>query len=113
MNSKNVISLKIEEMHKIIKGLNEISLLCSEPHIKMKIEGVQKFVSGFLDSGSKISVEDKIFEKMVEVKQVNPDLHLKLYILYRNLVSGRISGVDAIASYESCLKLFVFDEMVY
>lgn len=67
MNSKNAVSLKVEEIHKIIKGLNEISLLCSEPHIKMKIEGVRKFVSTFLDSSSKISVEDEIFEKMVEL----------------------------------------------
>ena len=113
MNSKNVVSLKIEEMHKIIKELNEISILCFEPHIKMKIDGVQKFVSNFLDSDSEISFEDEIFEKMVEVKHINPDLHLKLYILYRNLVSGRISEVDAMASYESYLRLFVLDEMVY
>ncbi|MGH4125752.1 MAG: hypothetical protein ACREV6_22800 [Clostridium sp.] len=113
MSSNKGVPVKVEVMQKIIKELSEISHLCSEPHLKMKIEGLQSYVSSVFDLGSKRSVEDEIFEKMVEVKQLNPDLHTKLYMLYRNLMSGRISELDAMDSFENCLSMFPLDVMVY
>jgi len=113
MSNDNQILIQIETMQKIIKELNQISILCSEPHLKMKIEGLQRYVSSVIEWDNKISTEDLIYEKMVEVKYDNPDLHLKLYMLYRDLMSGRISKIDAMSSYESCLRLFNLDDMVY
>lgn len=113
MDSVNGVLIRVEAIEKIIKDLKEISLLCSEPHLEMKIEELQSFVTSIFGIGNKLSIEDLIFEKMVEVKHVNPDLHLKLYMLYRNLVSERISEADAMASFESWLSLFPLDVMVY
>ncbi|MBZ9688088.1 hypothetical protein G9F72_017280 [Clostridium estertheticum] len=113
MGSNKALLIEVEAIEKIIKDLKEIGLLCYQPDLKIKIEELQWFVSSILGPHSKISVEDVIFEKMVEVKHSNPDLHLKLYMLYRNLVSDRISEVDAMVSYESCLSLFEFDMVVY
>ena len=113
MSSNKVVSIKVEAIDKIIKGLKEISLLCYEPELKIKIDELQNFVSSNLVPSSKISVEDRIFEKMVQVKYLNPELHLKLYMLYRNLVSNRISEADAMTSFESCLSLFGLDAVVY
>jgi hypothetical protein len=113
MSSNNKVSIQIETIQKIIKELNEINLLCSEPHIKTKIEALESYVSSIIDFDSKFSVQDVIYEKMVEVKYMNPDFHLKLYMLYRNLVSGRISEVDARSSFETCLSLFTLDDMSY
>ena len=113
MSTDNQVSIQVETIEKIIKELNEIIILCPEPHLKIKIEGLQNFVSSLLDLSSKISVEDEIYEKMLEVKHSNTELHLKLYMLYRNLVCGRISKVDALISYESCLNLFPSDVIVY
>ncbi len=113
MNSNNDVLIKVEAMDKIIKGLKEISLLCYEPELKVKIDELQRFVSSNLVPSSKISAEDVIFEKMVQVKYLNPELHLKLYMLYRNLVSDRISQADAMISFESCLSLFGLDVVVY
>lgn len=50
---------------------------------------------------------------MVEVKNSSPDLNLKLYMLYRNLVCGRISKEDANISFDSLITLFPPDVMVY
>lgn len=114
MIKNNKVSIQVETIEKIVKELNEINLLCSEPNLKMKIEGLQSFVFSVMDiMDSKISVEDVIYEKMVEVKHLNPDLHLKLYMLYRNLMGGRISEVDAMSSFESCLSLYPSDMMVF
>ena len=113
MSSNNGISVQVEVIEKIIRELNEISILCAEPHLKVKIEGLQSFVSSILDLDSQDSVEDVIYEKMIEVKYTNPELHLKLYMLYRNLMSGRISKIDALSSFESCLRLYPSDTMVF
>ena len=113
MGKKKQITIEVETIQKIVKELNEISIFCSEPHLKMKVEALHSFVSGILDLGSTISAEDTIFGKMVEVKHSNPDLHFKLYMLYRNLISSRISELDAMVSYESCLSMFSVDVTVY
>ncbi|MBU3170195.1 hypothetical protein [Clostridium estertheticum] len=113
MSIDNQVSIGVESIEKIIKELDEISVLCSEPYLKIKIEELQRFVSRLLKLESKSSIEDAIFEKMIEVKNSSPDLHLKLYMLYRNLVCGRISKEDALISFESSLSLFPPDVMVY
>lgn len=113
MDIDNQVSIGVESIEKVVKELEEISMLCAEPHLKIKIEALQSFVSSLLNLESKSSIEDVIFEKMVEVKTSSPDLHLKLYMLYRNLVCGRISKEDAIISFESSLSLFPPDVMIY
>jgi hypothetical protein len=113
MGEKNQIAIEVETIQKIVKELNEISIFCSEPHLKLKIEALHSFVSNILDVGSEISAEDVIYGKMVEVKHSNPDLHFKLYKLYRNLISSRISELDAMVSYESCLSIFSLDVTVF
>jgi len=113
LGSKSGVLIKVEDIGKIIKDLKEISLLSSEPHLEMKIAELQSFVSNVLGPKSKVPAENLIFEKMVEVKHLNPDLHFKLYMLYRNLVSNRISEVDAQASFENLLDLFHLDMIIY
>lgn len=113
MNSNNEISIGVGTIERIIKELDEINVLCSDQRVKNKIEELQNFVSTFIDLDTKSSVEDMIYEKMVEVKHSSPELHLKLYMLYRNLVSGRISKEDAITSFDNALSLYPPDVMIY
>lgn len=113
MGIDNEVSIGAGAIEKIIKELDEISVLCSEPHLKIKVEVLQSFVSSLLNLDTKDSIEDIIYEKMVEVKHTSPELHLKLYMLYRNLVCDRISKEDAIISYESSLSLFPPDVIIY
>ena len=113
MSRNNQVSIQVGAIEKIIKELNEISILCPEPNLQAKIEGLHSFVSSLIDLSSKTSIEDVVYEKMVEVKHTNPELHLKLYMLYRNLVCGRISKEDAIISFERFLNLFPTDVMIY
>jgi hypothetical protein len=113
MKSNNQVSISVDTIQQVVKELNEISDISSTPQLRLKVERLQKLVSSFLDFKNKVSVQDVIYEKMVEVKNNNPDLHLKLYMLYRNLTSGRISELDAIDSYESYLSMFPADIIIY
>jgi len=113
MSNNNQVLIGVEQLNKIINELEEINDLCFEPQLKRKIEALQTIVSSVLLLDSKLSLQNMIFEKMVEVKHRNPDLHLKLYMLYRNLLSSRISEEDAMASFESCIRSFPLDTMVF
>ncbi|MCB2288864.1 hypothetical protein LGK97_03685 [Clostridium sp. CS001] len=113
MSNNNQVSINIETIQEIVKELGEISDISSTTQVRMKVDRLQKLVSGFLDVNNKVPVEDVIYDKMVEVKNSNQDLHLKLYMLYRNLINDRISKADAMAAYESYLSMFPTDVMIF
>ena len=113
MSSNNQVSISVEQVQEIIKEIKEISTLCSTPHLKGRVDRLQKFISGLLEAREKVPAQEIIYEKMVQVKQNNPDLHLKLYMLYRNLTSGRMSEADAMTSFESYISMFPSDVMVF
>lgn len=113
MKSNSQVSINVETIQEIIKELSEIGDISSTPQVRVKVERLQELVSSFLDFKSKASIEDMIYDKMVEVKNSNQDLHLKLYMLYRNLTNDRISETDAMAAYESYLSMFPADIIIY
>ena len=113
MNSNEKITITIQQAEEIIEELNKISELCFDPKLKKKIEGLQNFASGVLNLRNELSIQEVIYEKMVEVKRVNPDLHLKLYMLYRNLMSDKISEIDAMDSFENALSMYPPDVILY
>ena len=113
MSNKNEVSISVETIEEIIKEIKEISALCSTPSLKAKVERLQRLVYSFIKMQDKVPAQDLIYDKMVQVKHLNPELHLKLYMLYRNLTSGRISEADARTSYESCLSMFPSDMMIF
>ena len=113
MSSNEKITITVQQAEGIIEELNKVSVLCFEPKLKKKIEGLQSFVSSVLSPGNERSIQEVIYKKMVEVKRVNPDLHLKLYMLYRNLMSDKISDIDARESFENALSMYPTDVIVY
>ncbi|APC41158.1 hypothetical protein E4V42_13995 [Clostridium estertheticum] len=113
MSSNSQDLNQVEAVKKIIKGLDEINSLCFDSNVKNKIKELQSFVVSTFEVDSTSFMEDMIYNKMIEVKQISPDLYVKLYMLYRNLVRGKISKEEASNSFDSCLSLYSFDEMVY
>lgn len=61
MGIDNGVLIGVESMEKIIKELDEISVLCFDTQLKTKVEGLQSFVSSLLKLESKSSVENIIF----------------------------------------------------
>jgi hypothetical protein len=113
VSSNEQITISVQEAEDIIEKLKQISSLCYEPNLKTKIEVLQNFVSSILSPAGELSVQEVIYEKMVEVKRGNPDLHLKLYMLYRNLMNGKISEIDAMDSFENALSMYPPDLILY
>lgn len=52
-----------------------------------------------------ISLEDIIYNKMKETKNSNPDLHFKLYMLYRKLSDGKIDEDEALKAYKVYISM--------
>ncbi|HEY8889390.1 MAG TPA: hypothetical protein VIM70_03990 [Clostridium sp.] len=113
MSTNNQVIIQLGAIKKIIAELDEIGNACFEPYLKIRVDELQSFISSLLVVGNISSMEDVIYEKMLEVKNTRPDLHFKLYMLYRDLVCGRISKEDASNSFESCLSSYPQDVMVY
>ncbi|MGH4120110.1 hypothetical protein [Clostridium sp.] len=113
MSSNEQITISMQQAEEIIEKLKQISSVCYEPNLKTKIDVLQSFVSNILSPEGEPSVQEVIYEKMVEVKRSNPDLHLKLYMLYRNLMNGKVSEIDAMDSYENALSMYPPDVILY
>lgn len=113
MSSNEQITISVQQAEDIIEKLKQIGILCFEPNLKAKIDVLQSFVSNILSPAGDFSVQEVIYEKMVEVKRDNPDLHLKLYMLYRNLMNGKISEIDAMDSFENALSMYPPDVILY
>lgn len=52
-----------------------------------------------------ISLEEMIYNKMKETKSINPDLHFKLYMLYRKLSDGKIDEDEALKAYKVYINM--------
>ncbi|MBK5240396.1 hypothetical protein [Clostridium sp.] len=113
MSGNEQITISVQQAEEIIEKLKQISSLCCESNLKTKIEVLQSFVSSILNPAGELSVQEVIYEKMVEVKLSNPDLHLKLYMLYRNLMNSKISEIDAMDSFENALSMYPPDIILY
>ena len=59
-----------------------------------------------------ISLKEKIFSKMKETKNSDPNMNANLYILYRNLVNGRITEEEALELYNMYIKIEPYDKTI-
>ncbi|ANP69845.1 hypothetical protein GTH52_02430 [Clostridium tyrobutyricum] len=59
-----------------------------------------------------ISLKEKIFSKMKETKNSDPSMNANLYILYRNLVNGRITEEEALELYNMYIKIEPYDKTI-
>ncbi len=59
-----------------------------------------------------ISLKEKISSKMKETKNSDPNMNANLYILYRNLVNGRITEEEALELYNMYIKIEPYDKTI-
>ncbi len=106
--------MKKEEMiEKITAELKEIEILACEQIIKIKVQKLLEYISSLNNSSSEKPFEEIIHEKMKESKIKNPELHIKLYVLYRDLQNDKVSEYDAKRRYEDYLQMYPDDAIVY
>lgn len=111
MIEKKKILIDGETIDKIVFTLKEIKVSSNDSKIKAKIDELQNIIEKECNPDK--TIEQIIHEKAKEVKNTDPELHLKLYMLYRNLTMGKVSEDEAKISYENYLKMYPYDVMVY
>jgi hypothetical protein len=101
-----------EVIDKIKSGLNNIRLITKEKAIKKEAEELINLLREN-DNRNILSLEEKIFEKMKETKNSDPDMNANLYILYRKLVNKQISEQQALQLFEMYVKIEPYDNRLY
>ncbi|MDW8799672.1 hypothetical protein P8V03_00715 [Clostridium sp. A1-XYC3] len=110
MNNK--ILLNKDLLDKITSELKELKTICRDEKMAKKIEDL---LNNIVDetTNKTVSLEELIREKMKETKLVNPDLNASLYLLYRNLVNGKITQEDALRRFEAYVRMEGYDKKIY
>ena len=98
--SNNII-IKEKIVIKILKDLNDVLFTCEDENIKEKLNSSILELEKSLNGESRLEISELIYEKMKEFKEKDPDLHFKLYMIYRKLEDGKLSEEDAIHAYKS------------
>lgn len=110
---ENMISISENDIKKILSELKEIKNLSFDDTVKFKVDQLLQIIEEITSVDSKESLEQMIYDKMKESATKNPELNVKLYMLYRNLKDGRISQKEAKESYDIYLQMYPYDTLVY
>lgn len=109
--SDEKISVDIKTIQSIKSKLKELKDLNPSDELLKKINELYEFVDSKL-SPSNNSLEDRIYAKMKEIKSVDPDAHLNLYMLHRRLTSGKISEEDAAKLFDAYCGNIHYDTFI-
>ncbi|KEI12585.1 hypothetical protein Z959_04800 [Clostridium novyi B str. ATCC 27606] len=110
---EKMIDITEENIQKILSELKEIQSLALEDIVKFRISQLLERISEMAKIDTKDSLEQIIYKKMKEAATINPELNVKLYMLYRNLKEGKISQKEAREAYDIYVQMHPFDTLVY
>jgi hypothetical protein len=96
---------------RILSGLKTIKINEKNKLIRRQVSDMLNMIDTELNYGN-LSLEDKILKKMKETKGSDPDMNANLYILYQNLVNGRISKEQALDSYNIYSKIEPYEKTI-
>lgn len=98
---------------KITSELKEMEILAVDGVVKIKIQKLLEYINSISKASDEKPCEEMLHEKMKESKIKNPELHIKLYVLYRDLQNDKVSEYDAKRMYEDYLQMYPDDIIVY
>ncbi|KGM95016.1 hypothetical protein Z968_10245 [Clostridium novyi A str. 4552] len=110
---KDMISISEDNIKKILSELKEIENLASDDVVKFKADQLMQMIGEMTSIDSKETLEQIIYKKMKESATNNPELNVKLYMLYRNLKDGKVSQKEAKEAYEIYIQMYPYDTLVY
>lgn len=108
-----IVSIDIRTVEKILNELKEIQNLTPENAIKYRVNNLIETISSIANYTENESIEKMIYTKMKESSSRNPELNVKLYMLYRNLTDGKITKEEAIEAYQNYLQMYPYDTLIY
>lgn len=106
MSEENV-EVSREHIKKILYKLMEIEMLSTDYRQKKDIQYLIDFIQRLAPSSESenISLEDLVYNKMVETKGIDDELNAKLYILYQDLKNDKISRDKAFEIYNIYMRM--------
>lgn len=106
--------MKKEKIYeKIISQLEDIKILTCDEMVKLKIENLIGYIKSSSEVKNEITFKDILHEKVKETQNKDPELHLKLYMLYRELENDKINVKSAQELYEAYLQIYPEDAIIY
>lgn len=90
-------------IEKIKDELEEVEALQSIYEIKKRVNDMIRYIEEETEENTS-TLSDKIYLKVKETSRTNPELNTSLYLLYRNLIQGKISAHEAKKLYGMYLK---------
>ncbi|GLC30857.1 hypothetical protein [Clostridium omnivorum] len=107
MNNNNSEVFAIQILEKVQLQLKEIEIISTDYRIKEKIHKLLDYID-LETSNTKAEFAEMIHLKVKETKPLHPELSTYLYLLYRNLMQGKISLQEAQGLYEMYMKEYMF-----
>jgi DNA-directed RNA polymerase alpha subunit len=113
MESKSKVVIDMQYFEKVIFEIKTLSVVCIDEQVKVKLKELYESLNKINDEQNKTSVEEKIANKMEEVRGRDSELNAKLYMLHQDLKKGRLSDDDALEIFERYVRHKNFDRMIY
>lgn len=106
MNNKNSEVFAIQILEKVQLQLKEIEILSTDYRVKEKVHKLLDYIESET-SNRKADFAEVIHLKCKETKALYPELSTYLYLLYRNLMQGKVSLQEAQVLYEMYMKEYL------
>lgn len=112
--AKDSISISSTGFEKIVSEIRTLSIICTDDVVKKRLMELINHLNRISDGAEDImSIEDIIGKKLEETKRTNKELNADLYILYQNLIRGKISEEKAKQIFEDYLRMEEYNKGNY
>jgi hypothetical protein len=101
MDNSSIISINREVIENIMYELNAMQLLCDDKFIMNRLNKILNLLKPYTVEVNESSIKNIIYQKMQETRNIDADLHLQMYMLYRKLEEGKINEEQARNAYTS------------
>ncbi len=111
MSESEKVFIPKESIDKLISGLKSIRITTREKATRKEVDKLLDLLQEDLNQKN-IPLKEQILEKMKESKGVDPNLNANLYILYRNLDSGRITEEQAFELFQMYVRIDPYNKTI-
>lgn len=106
MSNNNSEVFAIQILEKVQLQLKEIEIMSTDYRVKEKVHKLLDYID-LETSNNKVEFAEMVYSKIKETKPLYPELSTYLYLLYRNLMQGKVSLQEAQGLYEMYMKEYM------
>ena len=103
MKNVELESFTLKLIEKIQQELKNIDSICTDYLVNERIHNLLEFIEKETSENKGIFTE-MILSKIKETRRTNPELNTDFYLLYRNVIEGKITMKEAQVLYDMYVK---------